>query len=533
MLHPSLTLKDNFISRPHYLTEELLVHAGINHLLCMYMCFPASKLTDYSLRNTGNRGIEAIHGMFRGGTTSLPITSPNLSFREFLEKMNKAEQIHRAEHALKKIDGCPIVASKKKRRTFALRSNENDSETAMAYTFPETFVLFIKSLEDACGKGDSDSKELIEKLAPQMAKMLKEEKKWEQPDVPLEDVPKTLKRVLSLSEVQSLDHIKIDALMAKELGECVSSSATTAESSAAATTCVCSEEDSTSEALANLLVDIDISAAADGGIDIHNSNSLRKTLSGLQPQREVPNKNRGKRFAAGQLLLDACSSGNTVEYLQFWAVKPTKKALLHAKVFLLGQISLILYDGMPSRSAELNPSTKVVLTMHQYHSDTCLYCENGRSSFLEATAVLHCNITSLVQVQDKSLTFSHTECKELEGYIPFSEDINITERLETFGASTGVAIEEDEEDNEEDEEIEEIVKKQFNSRQNRYEFLVKWKGYSSKHNTWELITNIPDKLLQEFEVRNLAPSSTGQTGQYQLRDRQTIRPRMNPDYITS
>ena len=316
-------------------------------------------------------------------------------------------------------------------------------------------------MEDAaCGKGDSDSKELIEKLAPQMAKMLKEEKKWEQPDVPLEDVPKSLKRVLSLSEVQSLDHIKIDALTAKELGECVSSSTTTAESSAAAT-CVCTEEDSTSEALANLLVDIDISAAADGGIDIHNSNSLRKTLSGLQPQREVPNKNRGKRFAAGQLLLDACSSGNTVKDLQFWAVKPTKKTLLHAKVFPLGQISLILYDGMPSRSAELNPSTKA---MHQYHSDTCLYCENGRSSLLEATAVLHCNTTSLVQVQDKSLTFSHTECKELEGYIPFSEDINITERLETFGASTGVAIEED---NEEDEEmIEEIVKKQFNSRQN-------------------------------------------------------------------
>ena len=47
-------------------------------------------------RNTGNRGLEAI-----GGTTSLPITSPNLSFAEFLARMNKAIQLHRAEHELK------------------------------------------------------------------------------------------------------------------------------------------------------------------------------------------------------------------------------------------------------------------------------------------------------------------------------------------------------------------------------------------------------------------------------------------------
>ena len=35
-------------------------------------------------------------------------------------------------------------------------------------------------------------------------------------------------------------------------------------------------------------------------------------------------------------------------------------------------------------------------------------------------------------------------------------------------------------DDSDEEEIEEVVKKQFNSRQNRYEFLVKWKGYTSK-----------------------------------------------------
>ena len=30
----------NFISRSHYITEELLVHAGINHQLSLYYCFP-------------------------------------------------------------------------------------------------------------------------------------------------------------------------------------------------------------------------------------------------------------------------------------------------------------------------------------------------------------------------------------------------------------------------------------------------------------------------------------------------------------
>ena len=86
VLVPSLSLSKHFISRPHYLTEKLLVHAGINHLLCIYLCFPGSSLAAYSLRHTGNHGIEAIHGTFRGGTSSLPITSPNLSYREFLEK---------------------------------------------------------------------------------------------------------------------------------------------------------------------------------------------------------------------------------------------------------------------------------------------------------------------------------------------------------------------------------------------------------------------------------------------------------------
>ena len=50
------------------------------------------------MRNTGNRGIEALHSIFRGGSCNLPITSPNLSFQEFLSKMNKVMQIKKSEH---------------------------------------------------------------------------------------------------------------------------------------------------------------------------------------------------------------------------------------------------------------------------------------------------------------------------------------------------------------------------------------------------------------------------------------------------
>ena len=73
----------------------------------------ASSSRPFSLLTSGVPwpGVEAIHGMFRGGTTSLSITSPN--FAEFLVRMNKANQIHQAEHELKQIPGNTVVACRK------------------------------------------------------------------------------------------------------------------------------------------------------------------------------------------------------------------------------------------------------------------------------------------------------------------------------------------------------------------------------------------------------------------------------------
>ena len=147
---PQLTLTANFISRAHghYMTEELLVHAGINHQLALFYAFPHLPASNYNMRHTGNRGLEAIHSIFRGGSASLPITVPNLSFREFLAKMNQTNQV----------EGHTVVASKKKRRTCAKFQNfSEDSPCSETYTLPQTFKQFCKELEDACEKGDRDS----------------------------------------------------------------------------------------------------------------------------------------------------------------------------------------------------------------------------------------------------------------------------------------------------------------------------------------------------------------------------------------
>lgn len=57
-------LDQQLISPGHYLTLELLAHAGILHQLTLFLCFPDLLLKEYSLRHTGNCGIEMVHGIF-------------------------------------------------------------------------------------------------------------------------------------------------------------------------------------------------------------------------------------------------------------------------------------------------------------------------------------------------------------------------------------------------------------------------------------------------------------------------------------
>ena len=53
-LASKVTLQENFISRSHYLTLELLAHCGVLHQLVMYLAFPDLASKHCSLRSTGN-----------------------------------------------------------------------------------------------------------------------------------------------------------------------------------------------------------------------------------------------------------------------------------------------------------------------------------------------------------------------------------------------------------------------------------------------------------------------------------------------
>lgn len=139
--------------------------------------------------------------MYHGGTTSLPITSPNLSFKEFLSRMNQTMQVHTAEHALQQISGNPIVATKKKRVTNAMSSSDQGSRVDFQYTLPKTCSDFVRQLNLACGSGDAEAKLIIERLAPGMAAVLKKNKQWIAPNCPLEARTSDISLVKDRSEV--------------------------------------------------------------------------------------------------------------------------------------------------------------------------------------------------------------------------------------------------------------------------------------------------------------------------------------------
>ncbi|XP_011308951.1 uncharacterized protein Chro [Fopius arisanus] len=64
---------------------------------------------------------------------------------------------------------------------------------------------------------------------------------------------------------------------------------------------------------------------------------------------------------------------------------------------------------------------------------------------------------------------------------------------------------EEEEENQEEFSVEKIMAKRFNTKKKCAEFLLKWEGYSTEHNSWESaeVVNTCKYLLEEFE-RNLA-----------------------------
>ena len=121
--------------------------------------------------------------------------------------------------------------------------------------------------------------------------------------------------------------------------------------------------------------------------------------------------------------------------------------------------------------------------------------------------------------------------EELNGYVPFSMDVDIDSRLTSLEVSSKEIN--TTEDEEEPFNVESIVRKQFNAKMGRFEFLVKWKGYSAKHNTWELISNIPEAIIDKFELDNRFQKITQPPARSGLRDRETLKAKCNKDFISN
>lgn len=486
-LHRDLTLTNNFISPSHYITIELLAHAGILHQLSLFQCFPDLPLAEYSMRHTGNRGIEAVHWVFRGGTSSLPMTSPNLSFQEMLSRMNKINQIREAEHSLQQIDGHSISATKKKRLTSATNSTDAPYQ-GPEYSKPADYRTFLTDLDNACSLGDIDSKAAIESLAPQIAEVLKKEKEWENPKIGIEHSKVDAALLLpAFAPTKSFTPSEFDKLIAIHLGDKALPTIPNQETSA--------QTIDTNQASANLITDL----------EEDQSLSVRKTLKLLQPHREQPSKDRRKRFAYGHIPGDTVDNGdNNLTLYQYWAIQPSKPSVRKAKCFLLGQIIYITQEERVVQSAmKENKNVEVMLSLFSYAANDGLYSTAGRSSLCKANKVLLAEVSSYVEPLGEMLKFDSQLVSTLTDYVPYHEEVDVDSRLQEFEHldENEEAAEEEEEDDEDSDPyiVEKVLKKRYHAQRQQYEFLVKWLGYSETDNTWELATNVPSHKIIEFE----------------------------------
>lgn len=572
-LASGIGLQDNFISRSHYLTLELLGHAGILHQLVLYLAFPDLDIKEYSLRNTGNRSIEAMHSVLRGGTANLPITSANLTYQDFLSRLNKVNQIKRAEHSLQKITGNYICSTKKRQITNSKSSGE-ESVHDKPYEKPACYITFVADLMTSCKKGDTDSKALLEALAPRLVALLKKHNQWDNPDHCLDTTKGSLESLpviiaapelheamailsdntidgligYSLGDIDITDHdiaqeedidlCETDASLVQEVEETINDDAGQAvvNSDVSDDGChsgmisqavsnhntVADTNVSHDEAICNLLIDSEVSLFNENW----NARSAKSLIKTLQPFREMPSKDRRKRFAAGQLYGDSEKpKSHDVSLFEFWAIGTTK--LQNAHCFLLGKIIFMSHLGKScSSEMKANPNLNIVFEVYEYDSLSRCYSSNGRSGFLKAKCLI-ANVNNEISLENEKITFDYTKVAGLQEYLPFHDDIDIDARLPkqcTASATTDMV----DDPNESDPFIvNQIINKRFNSYKGQYEFLVSWVGYSDQ--TWELPYNIPDKKIEEYESRNNQEPQTVPSHSYGTRTKR--KQSTKKDYI--
>ena len=381
-LTSGLTLADHFISRSHYMTEELLVHAGINHNLTLFHAFPHLPLSEYSLRNTGNRGLEAIHGIFRGGSSCLPITCPNLSFREFLSKITRHYRFTKQSTISNKFQDTQLWHQKRRRVQCAQQSSDRCSE--QEYTKPEQYQDFVKQLADACLEGDEDSRLAISQLAPEMTAMLKKNNEWNSPKISIDPPPSNLSLVSDHATLTACTPQMFDNLIDKVLGsETIVPNPNSTQSHLT--------NSDIAEAYANFITDVAVTESDD--VLPPSPKRVQMCLKDLQPYREKPSKDRSKRFAVGDLpLTSEIDLSYDIRNHQYWTLHPSDSTIRSAKVFILSQIIYISESEKPvQQSMKANPNTRIMLNVYGYDLSTLTYTPAGRSALLNAYTPSECN----------------------------------------------------------------------------------------------------------------------------------------------
>ena len=249
------------------------------------------------------------------------------------------------------------------------------------------------------------------------------------------------------------------------------------------------------QAICNMLIDSDTNLFNDEW----NPKTAKTLVKSLQPFREMPSKDRRRRFAAGTLYGDGEKPSNhNVSLFEFWAISTTK--LRSAHCFLIGQIIFMSHLSKACTSEiKSNPNLELTFEIYVYDHSTSSYTWNGRSGFLKACKLLIVNVTNEVFLdeENRTISFDHSKIADLQGYLPFHDDIDFEARLPKESAS----IPEDAEQADADPFIvDKIINKRFNSQKSQYEFLVSWVGYTDE--TWELPENIPDNKIDEYENRD-------------------------------
>ena len=225
------------------------------------------------------------------------------------------------------------------------------------------------------------------------------------------------------------------------------------------------------------------------------------------------------------------SSVDSIREFDFWILFPTVGSsnfsvlsYQKAKVFILGQIIVIIDEGKPVRSCQKSPNAQIVLKMYCYNPDTATYTPDGTSSPLKANLLIH-NVTDQISEAQNSTTLALDLSGEiLTGYRPFHHDIVL--QLEADIEPNDVAC-----DSEEEYMVDKVVKQRYNAVEGRYEYYVQWKGYSSAYNTWELESNIPNDMVVDFEKGKVSAINKTASSREGLRDHTKRKATFHPDYI--